>query len=255
MEKIDLYKTWVTNKLIAHRGFHDNNSDAPENSLAAFKLAIENNYAMEMDVQMSSDGVLVVFHDDTLNRVCGVEGKICETPIAELKKLHLYNSSQTIPTMEEFLNLVDGRQPLLIEVKDHANIGELEQKLTDMLHNYKGEFIIESFNPFIIKWFYQNAPEFVRGQLSTDFKDNKDLSWIKKYLLRHMIFNKSNHSQFIAYDIRDIKRPQIKRIKKKMPVLAWTVRSPEEIEENREYFDNIIFQDFKPRDIFKDNNK
>ena len=149
MEKRNLYGTWVTTKLIAHRGFHDNNSNAPENSLAAFKLAIENGYAMEMDVQMSSDGVLVVFHDDTLTRVCGVEGKIAQTPIEELKKLHLYNSNEQIPTMEEFLNLVDGREPILIEVKDHANIGELEQKLTDMLHNYKGEFIIESFNPFI----------------------------------------------------------------------------------------------------------
>ena len=251
MEKRNLYGTWVTTKLIAHRGFHDNNSNAPENSLAAFKLAIENGYAMEMDVQMSSDGVLVVFHDDTLTRVCGVEGKIAQTPIEELKKLHLYNSNEQIPTMEEFLNLVDGKEPILIEVKDHENIGELEQKLTDMLHNYKGEFIIESFNPFIIKWFYQNAPEFVRGQLSTNFKGEK-MAWYKKVLLRHMVFNKSNHSEFIAYDVKDIKRPQIKRIKKKMPVLMWTVRKPEQIDEYREYFDNIIFQDFKPRDFFND---
>ena len=249
MEKRNLYGTWVTTKMIAHRGFHDNKSEAPENSLAAFKLAIENDYAIEMDVQMSADGVLVVFHDDTLNRVCGVDGKICETPISDLKKLKLYNSEEQIPTMEEFLSLVDGKVPLLIEIKDHKEIGELEQKLTDMLHKYKGEFILESFNPFILKWFYQNAPEFIRGQLASDFKTEK-MAWYKKFLLRHMVFLKANGSDFIAYDERDIARRQIKRLKKKMPVLMWTVRSEDEITKYREYFDNIIFQDFKPKDFF-----
>ena len=114
MEKRNLYGTWVTTKMIAHRGLHNNASDAPENSLAAFKKAVENHYAMEMDVQMSSDGVLVVFHDGTLDRVCGVPGKLCEKTLEELKQLRLYNSDEQIPTMQEFLDLVNGQEPLLI---------------------------------------------------------------------------------------------------------------------------------------------
>ena len=250
MEKRNLYNTWVTNTPIAHRGLHDNETNAPENSLLAFEKACEASYAIEMDVQMSSDGILVVFHDEELKRVTGAEGKVFEKTIEELKQLKLLSSNEQIPTMEEFLNLVKGRVPLLIEVKDHKNIGELEQKLTDMLHNYQGEFVIESFNPFIIRWFYEHAPEFVRGQLSSNFK-GEDLAWYKKILLRHMVFNKYNHSEFVAYDVKDIKRHQIKRIKKKMPILMWTVKNQEQVDNYHDYYDNIIFQDFIPQNVFK----
>lgn len=240
----EIYNSWMVNKYIAHRGLH--NDFVPENSLEAFKEAIIKGYPFEMDVQMSSDGVLYVFHDRNMKRMTGLDKNIDEITSEEINTLKLANSSSHVPTMEEMLKMVNGLTPILIEIKDHKNIGELEEKLTKMLKAYKGEFSVQSFNPFIVKWFKKHAPEFVRGQLSCGYVKDGTLGFCKRMLLKYMVFLRSNGSQFVSYDYNDIKRKQLKRIKKRMPVLMWTTRSQEQMKECEGYYDNIIFEKFIP---------
>lgn len=240
---MNAYDSFLVKQQIAHRGLHD--AESPENTISAFGKAIDNGYAMEIDLQMSSDGVVVVFHDDNLKRVTGVDSPLCEKDLAFLKTLKICDSDEKIPTFEEFLAFIDGRQPVLIEIKDHKNVGVLEQKVADMLEDYKGEFALQSFNPFIVKWFADHTPQYLRGQLSCDFA-NEDLAWYKKYLLKNLFFIRYNKSQFVSYDIDSIKRAQILRLKKKMPIIAWTARSQDDVDSKKPYFDNIIFEDFIP---------
>lgn len=236
---------WLTDVYVAHRGLFDNENDIPENSLPAFRRAVENNFAIETDVQMTADGVLVVFHDDTLRRMTGTEGKLCEMTFDELRKLRLLNTDCQIPTFQEFLEAANGVN-LVVEIKTHANIGEVEQKTYDALKNYNGHYCIESFNPFIIRWFKMHAPEVVRGQLSCSFEET-GFSKLKKWLLRDLILCKWNGSQFIAYDATTLKgNKAVNKFRKKVPIICWTIRSQSQYDELHDYFDNIIFDSFMP---------
>ena len=244
---------WLTDTFVAHRGLF-NNVDIPENSLPAFVKARENNFAIELDVQMSSDGVLVVFHDDTLKRMTGAEGLLCEKTFEQLRQLRLLDTDCQIPTFEEFLQAAGGVN-LVVEIKTHKNIGPLEQKVVDALANYNGNYCIESFNPYIVRWFKVNAPHIIRGQLSTNFK-GAPLAWWKKILLKHLVLCKWNGSQFIAYDAECIDKVKaVKRFDKKIPTICWTVRSQEQYDRLKDHFDNIIFDSFMPirYDLEKDN--
>ena len=235
---------WLTDTFVAHRGFF-NNVDIPENSLPAFVKARENNFGIEMDVQMSSDGVLVVFHDDSLKRMTGTDGLVCEKTFDELRQLRLLDTDCQIPTFEEFLQAAGGVN-LVVEIKTHKNIGELEQKVVDALANYPGNYCIESFNPYIVRWFKVHAPHIIRGQLATDLKNTKMAKW-KVWMLKHLKLCKWNGSQFIAYDAEYITKVKaVKRFGKKIPVLCWTIKSQEQYENLKEHFDNIIFDSFAP---------
>ncbi|MBQ2894051.1 MAG: glycerophosphodiester phosphodiesterase [Clostridia bacterium] len=229
---------------MAHRGFF-NNVDIPENSLPAFVKARENNFGIEMDVQMSADGVLVVFHDDSLKRMTGADGLVCEKTFEELRQLRLLDTDCQIPTFEEFLQAAGGVN-LVVEIKTHKNIGELEQKVVDALANYQGNYCIESFNPYIVRWFKVHAPHIIRGQLATDLKNTKMAKW-KVWMLKHLKLCKWNGSQFIAYDAEYITKVKaVKRFGKKIPVLCWTIKSQEQYDSLKEHFDNIIFDSFAP---------
>lgn len=239
----DIFKSWLVETPIAHRGLHDKVS--PENSLSAFSKAIEKGYAIELDVQLLSDNTVVVFHDESLSRMTGNDGYIKFLNKEDLKVLKLAGSKEHIPTFEEVLKLVDGRTPLLIEIKNQFKVGKLEQKVIDMLKNYNGEFAIQSFNPFSLQYFKNHAPNFLRGQLSGYFKGEK-LAWIKKFLLKRMSFNKStSEPNFISYDASTLPNRFVRKFKK-LPLLAWTVRSKEEYLKVIKYCDNIIFENFIP---------
>lgn len=235
---------WLTDTFVAHRGLF-NNVDIPENSLPAFVKARENNFGIEMDVQMSSDGVLVVFHDDSLKRMTGADGLVCEKTFEELRQLRLLDTDCQIPTFEEFLQAAGGVN-LVVEIKTHKNIGELEQKVVDALANYQGNYCIESFNPYIVRWFKVHAPHIIRGQLATELKNTKMAKW-KVWMLKHLKLCKWNGSQFIAYDAEYITKVKaVKRFGKKIPVLCWTIKSQEQYDSLKEHFDNIIFDSFAP---------
>ena len=146
---------WLTDTYVAHRGLFDNDNGIPENSLPAFVRAYEHGFGIEPDVQMSKDGALVVFHDDDLKRMTGIDGKLVDYTLEELRSFRLIGTDCVIPTFEEFLAAANGVN-LVVEIKTHDNIGEVEQKTYDMLKTYKGRYCVESFNPFIIPVAYTN---------------------------------------------------------------------------------------------------
>ena len=162
----------------------------PENSLEAFRLAGRAGYGVELDVQLTKDGQVVVFHDDTLDRVCGVPGKLSDKSYDELKLLSLCGTNQRIPLLTEVLEVYQGRGPLLVELKTGSRNRELCEKTYAILSDYPGEVCIESFNPFIVAWFRRHAKDIVRGQLATRPKDYGDtVSKRNAFLLSHCLFN------------------------------------------------------------------
>ena len=149
---MDLFNSWLVEQPIAHRGLHD--KDTPENSLAAFSKAIEAGYPIELDVRLIADGTVVVFHDNSLSRLTENDGYIKFLNKEDLKYLTLKDSEEKIPTFEEVLNLVNGQVPLLIEVKNESKVGQLESKVIELLKDYKGEYAVQSFNPYVLEYFY-----------------------------------------------------------------------------------------------------
>ena len=239
---MDIFKTWLVETPIAHRGLHSKN--VPENSLAAFSKAIEKGYAIELDVQQLSDDTIVVFHDETLARMTGNDGYIKYLHKEDLKALSLKGSKEHIPTFEQVLKLVDGKVPLLIEVKNAYKVGKLEQALIDALKNYNGEFAVQSFNPYSLSYFKKHAPNILRGQLAGSFNGEK-LGWFKKILLRKMKLNKVSVPHFINYEASTLPNRYVKRFKD-LPLLAWVVKSKEEYLKVVKYCDNVVFENFDP---------
>jgi len=230
---------WLIKTPIAHRGLHDDIS--PENSISAFKRAIDKGYNIETDVRLTKDLVPVLFHDDDLYRTCKINGKICEYTFDALKNIYLANSKEKIPTLRQLLNL-DCTTGLLIELKSDGS-GVLEKIVYDELKNYKGNFAVQSFHPFSIKWFKANAPEITRGLLATQ-NYPPTLNPITRFALKKLLFFKSANPDFLSYDEQFIERASVKR--KSLPKLAWTVKSKQrEIEIlSNSLADNVIFEDY-----------
>ncbi len=245
---MDLFKTWLVETPIAHRGLHDKN--APENSLAAFSNAIDNGYAIELDVHLLADNTVVVFHDESLARMTGNDGYLKYLNREDLKALKLAGTKESIPTLSEVLKLVDGKVPLLIEIKNQHKVGNLEQAVINLLKGYKGEYAVQAFNPYSLAYFKKHAPQILRGQLSGSFKGeaykNLKLSKIVRYMLRHMMLNKNvSEPHFIAYESAALPNRFVKKFKK-LPLLAWPVDSKKEYMRVVKHCDNIIFEGFVP---------
>ena len=233
---------FLLDKYIAHRGFND--KENPENTIGAFNKAIEHGYTIELDVQLLKDGTVVVIHDNKLSRLCGVDKYLSNCNLEDLQDLYILDTKYQIPTLKQVLEFVDGKVPLLIEIKNPLKVGDLESKTYEILKNYKGDFAIQSFNPFSLEWFKNNAPNILRGQLSSFFK-NEDLSFIKKAILKRLRLNKISNPNFISYNAENL--PNRYCNKCKLPILAWTVRSQEEYLKVIKFADNIIFENFEPK--------
>lgn len=240
---MNIYDSWLCQKHIAHRGLHDDQS--PENSLSAFEKAIEKGYAIEFDIQPLADGTIVVFHDEKLGRMTGADGFITNYTYDDIKDLKLLKSDEHIPTLEEVLKLVDGRTPLLIEIKNTGKVG-FEKNAWKILQKYKGEYAVQSFNPYSLEWFKNNAPHVRRGQLSCFF-NRSELSFFKRFALKRMLLNKKiSEPNFINYKTENLPNRYVKKYYKVIPVLAWIVKSQEEYDRVKKYCDNIVFEDFEP---------
>lgn len=239
---------WLKERPIAHRGLFNNNY--PENSLSAFENAVKNNYGIELDVQFTKDKKIVVFHDDNLERMTKDKRNVNELTYNELKKLKLLNSNENIPLFEEVLDLVNGKVPLIIEIKNCKNIIELGEETYNILKNYKGKFAVESFNPMVLNWYKNNAKEVIRGQLSGNYKYyNGSLKCYEKFVLTYMILNFKSKPNFIAYDIKGLPNFRVSYLKKiGMPIITWTVKSEKDMKKAYKYADNIIFDSFLPKD-------
>ncbi|MBR5390220.1 MAG: glycerophosphodiester phosphodiesterase [Clostridia bacterium] len=228
-------------RLVAHRGLHEERAGIPENSLPAFRRAVEAGKAIEFDVHVTADNKLVVFHDEQLQRMTGVPGNIEEWSLADLRKLRLQKTEYGIPTLDEVLELVDGRVPLLIEIKNYkaANVGRLESRLKERLVRYTGEFILESFNPEVLVWLHRHAPQFIRGQLGNLSDENKGFQFYSS----HLMFNPLTKPDFIAFQASKIGyRLRMTCKKKKIPLFGWTIRTEEELARARRLCDGVIYE-------------
>jgi glycerophosphoryl diester phosphodiesterase len=233
----------------AHRGLHDNKSDAPENSMKAFKRAVQANYGIELDVQLTKDQVPVILHDYNLKRACRTDRKVSDTACEELKEYTLFKSDERIPLLKDVLEAVDGKVPLIIELKIPWHAKPTCEAVNAILKDYKGLYCIESFNPFGLMWYKKNRPDIVRGQLSTDFiKEKIEGSKVQYFILKHLLFNFLTKPDFIAYQ-HEYKRQlsfSICRRIYRTRTAAWTVKSDEELESCRRYFNWFIFDSFLP---------
>ena len=231
----------------AHRGLHSRDKHIPENSLAAFKAAVDAGYGIELDLQFSKDEQIVVFHDDTLNRVCKVKGRVDDFTLAELKEMSLCKTDERIPLFSEVLEIVDGKVPLLVEFKNGPKNDLLCEKTLPMLRAYKGDFCIESFSPFIVKWFRNNAPDILRGQLSAPAKEFGDeLGGFSAFLLSHCYTNIICRPHFISYHKK--KQSLAVKLADKLGAMrfVWTVRPDDDIRGLEKKNDAVIFEFYTP---------
>lgn len=221
-------------KMIAHRGLHS--EDIPENSCLAFSKAKENNYAIELDVRLTSDKKIVVFHDDNLFRMTGENKEIKRCTLEEIKKLRLGKSNEKIPTLKEVLNLVNGEVPLLIEVKNDSIDISLEELLIKELDDYKGKYLIESFNPLSILYIKKKCKKIDVGLLITGNDDFFEK--IYKGVILKIV-----NPEFVAYDIFNLNEEKYNYFNvKKMYIFAWTIKTKEEYIKSKKCSDGIIFE-------------
>ena len=231
----------------AHRGLHSRDKSVPENSLEAFRRAAAAGYGIELDVQLSRDGEVVVFHDDTLDRVCGVSGKVADRTLSELQQLRLCGTEQTIPLFSQVLSVIRGRGPLIVELKNGRRNRELCEKTLALLENYRGDVCIESFNPFIVGWFRRHAGELLRGQLAMPAKEYEGWPRVAAALLSRTALNFIARPQFIAYKIGPRPAPVLMAKLMGAMNIGWTSHEPR----NEKGRDAVIFEFYKPKVKYK----
>ena len=215
MKNIDFLKS----RLIAHRGVH--NSEIPENTLPAFYKCVDKNYIIELDIHILKDNTIVVYHDHNLSKLTGVSKVIETLSYPQLSKIKV-KDKYTIPTLKQVIHIVNGKVPMLIEIKDMNNNSKFEEELVKILDNYKGEFAIQSMNPFVIDWFYKNRKDYVIGLI---------------------IFNDLNYNLVKKYtkkiDFLSVYKKQLPFTSKKL-ILGWTIRKMVEYEKYKSLCDNLI---------------
>ena len=231
---------WLLSRPIAHRGLWG--KTVVENSITAYKLASEKGYPIEIDLYETSDGEIISFHDQTLERLTGEKGYVYDKTLKQLKSLNILGSAEKIPTFDEVLKICEGKSPLLIEIKNQPSKTVVE-KIVDKLKDYNGEFAIQSFNPLYIKKVKRLAPQFIRGILGTK-THAKGESFLNRFILKNLTLNFLIKPDFISYSYEDL--PLKKSAKKNLPVIAWTVTSLETEQKIKDFADNIIFEKYIP---------
>lgn len=245
--KMDYYKKVK----YAHRGLHGEIDGVffAENSLSAFRRATERGFGIELDVRLSSDGEVVVFHDDTLDRVTNGTGKVKDYTAKELSELSLMGTADGIPTLREVLSLVDGRVALLVELKETGADHSISEKTAELLKDYKGEFIVESFSPLSFGAFKNQLPDVPCGLLVSKHTEKPECRTLKYRLVQRLLLNVIPRPTFIAMHKDKIRLWPLPFVRAlfKVPCIAWTVESKEE--EARAYedgFDTVIFEGYIP---------
>ena len=225
----------LTKNIISHRGIHDNKT-VYENTLEAFKLALKKKYTIELDVHLTKDNQIIVFHDYNTKRITNKNQLIEKTSYKDLNNQNIIH----IPTLKEVLKLVNGKVPLLIEIKQENKVGPLEQELMNILNAYQGEYAIQSFNVMTLIWFKKHYPNILRGQLSYNYKTIR-MNKITKILLKNMFFNFLTKPNFISYKYNELSERKIKKYRKKgIILLAWTINNKNNYNKYKDIYDNLI---------------
>ena len=233
----------------AHRGLYDNEHGIPENSMAAFRRAVDKGYGIELDVHLTADNQLVVFHDDTLTRMCGMNKKISSFLYSDLMQLRLIGTEEGIPLFKDVLELIDGKVPLIIELKvDGSNQNLLCPLVWQLLSRYKGDYCIESFHPFVLQWFKRHEPQVVRGQLSCNFFKENPHCDIVLFLMSNLMTNFFTHPDFIAYKYLDLDNPAVIYNRKLFHIMTvvWTIPGKPTYDRFKNKVDVMIFEGFEP---------
>ncbi len=215
--------------------------------MAAFDAAVQAGYPIELDVHITRDGRVAVFHDDDLERMTGTPGRIEDRTWAEISALHLRGSSQRIPSLDQVLALVDGRVPILVDLKNGGRPGRLERAVAALLRDSQGPVAIQSFNPLTLAWFRVAAPSIARGLLASDFEGTA-LSRPKKFVLRRLLLAPLSAPHWVGYDLRCLPHwaPRVAR-SLGLPLVAWTIQTHDELRRATELADNFIFEKVRPR--------
>ncbi len=228
---------WLLSRPICHRGLLDENSI--ENSLSAYEVAVKKGYPLEIDVYSSSDGILYSFHDANLYRMTKFNGEIFNQDSATLETLKLNESEQKIPTLKEVLSLIDGKVPLLIEIKNQPDKKIIERLICE-LKDYNGEYAFQSFNPLYLRKIKKLAPNIPRGLLATKVEEYlKDEKTINKLIVKHTPLNFLCKPHFLSVSHQDLPLKN-----KKLPVITWTITDKETETKVRNLCDNILFENF-----------
>ena len=228
--------SFLRNNSFAHRGLHNN--IYPENSIGAFRNALSKNIPIEFDVHLLKDNTIVVFHDDNLKRMTGIDKYLCNVTYEEIKDLKLNNTEYTIPTLEEVLNLIDGKVPIIVELKYDRKIGLLEKKLVKYLDNYNGIFCVKSFQPLIVFYMRCIRPKYIRGLL-IGISEKRIIN-----ILSHSIFSiLLCKPDFISCDKDLYSNKNIRKFNKSKPVLCWTIKNKTDYIECKKKFDSVIYEE------------
>lgn len=236
----------------AHRGLHDEKCGVMENSLPAFRRAAEKGYGIELDVHLTMDGHLIVHHDHSLLRLCGRDRQISRMTLAQIQSYRLGNTDEKIPTLDEVLSLVDGRVPLILELKS-TRFGDtaLAETAFRRMQAYRGQWCVESFDPVLVRWYKRHAPGIIRGQLAYDpgkLKDERKKKSLIHFLSAHLLCNFLSRPDFVAYGHETDKNLSFRVMRSLFrPCLAaWTVRSLEDFKRLQSQYDWQIFEAFEP---------
>ncbi|MBR4710593.1 MAG: glycerophosphodiester phosphodiesterase [Clostridia bacterium] len=231
----------------AHRGLWDNRT-VPENSLPAFRQAAEHGFGIELDVRATADGIPAVFHDDSLERMCGIRRAFAACTLHELRAARLLDTDEQIPTFAEALQVVHGKVPIIVEIKSGANLARTCEQVDSLLQRYPGIACVQSFDPRAMKWFRKHNPQRIRGQLVfAPFRRHAPGRRLTSLLLSAMLGNLLSRPDYVAHEIPDSRNPAFRLVRKLGARAAvWPVSSQEQMDRLRGRRDLLIFEGFIP---------
>ncbi len=237
----------------AHRGFH-NKPEIPENSIPAFRRAVQCGFGAELDVHLMRDGHLAVIHDASLKRTAGADVLVEDLTVEELQQYKLEGTEHHIPLLEEVLPIFAGKAPLIVELKaERGNADALAATACKLLDKYKVDYCVESFDPRCLMWLWQNRPDVLRGQLSENFArhgDGKDLPGVVRWVLSNLLLNCRTRPDFIAYRFEDRSALSLKLCRGlyRVQECSWTIRSQADMDAAEAAGALPIFECFDPRE-------
>ena len=249
--------TALLSRPIAHRGLHNAAGGVIENSISAARAAIAANYAIECDIQSTQDGAAIVFHDDDLSRLTNLTGCVRDWPLATLQRQRLRGTMETIPSLKDFLATIEGRVPLVIELKS-AFDGDLRllQAVAAALETHRGPIFIESFDPFLIARLRIDAAQMgmahiplgIVAQAHYGEEDWPQLSSDQRREMTHFLHYPQTRPDFISWNVADLPHavPFLARQGLRLPVTTWTIRTLDQERQARRWADQIVFEGFAP---------